>query len=188
MDIDELLLILEKSREGKIQPIDDDFYKKLNGRIKELEAIKKRTDDYQEAFRIDDELKTLRRIQRRIFEIRTSKILRAAWAEVCKTESGVEGFENLIEREKNLFKEITAIITKFKNWVFSTEPIKDGIEEKGSEYTVVRVKKDIEEFEGIDGKTYKLRREDVVTLPSLNAKVLVKSGTVEIIETGFVQK
>ena len=36
MDIDELLLILEKSKKEKIQKIDEDFYSKLNLRLKEL--------------------------------------------------------------------------------------------------------------------------------------------------------
>jgi len=35
---------------------------------------------------------------------------------------------------------------------------------------------------GVDGKTYKLRREDVVVLPELNAKALIKDGVAEEIE------
>ncbi len=50
------------------------------------------------------------------------------------------------------------------------------------ERILVRIKQDIPEFEGVDGKTYKLRKEDVVLIPSLNANALVKSGIAEKIE------
>ncbi|HID42663.1 MAG TPA: hypothetical protein EYP30_02625 [Archaeoglobaceae archaeon] len=182
MDIDQLLLILEKSKGEKIQRIDEDFYIKLNERIRELERMKVNAE-HEDAFRIDDELRTLRRIQRRIFEVRTSKIVRAAWAKVCKTESGLEGFENLIEQEKNLLRELTNSIKNFQKWVFTSEAKKEFKEETKSDYVLVRVKNDVEEFEGVNGKTYKLRRGDVVTLPALNANVLIKSGTVEVINT-----
>jgi len=182
MDIDELLLILEKSKD-KVQKIDEDFYIKLNEKIRELERMRIEVE-HDKAFRIDDELRTLKRIQKRIFEARTSKIVRAAWAKVCGTESGFEGFENLIEKEKNLLRELTDSIKNFQKWVFSSESPKEEIKEEiKSDYILVRVKNDVEEFEGVNGKTYKLRREDVVTLPALNANVLIKSGAVEVINT-----
>ncbi len=183
MDIDELLLILEKSRTGKIQKIDEDFYDKLRERIEELEELRKKTDNDRELSRIEDELRTLKRIRRKIFEIRTSKIVRAAWSEVCETESGIEGFENLIEVERNLFRKLVEVIKEFKKSIFESEPKEEVVEVKSEDgYVLVRVKNDIPEFEGIDGKTYKLRREDVVTLPALNAKALMKGNAVEIIE------
>lgn len=179
MDIDELLIVLEKSKGKKIQKIDSDFYSKVSSRISELEKSR-RSVDFQESIRIDDELRTLKRIQRRIFEARTSKIVRAAWAEVCKTETNVEGFENLIDEENKLLEELTKSISKFKDWVYGDHEVEEKPkEETNQEYTVVRVNKDIDEFEGIDGKTYKLRKEDVVTLPSLNARILIKAGNVE---------
>jgi len=179
MDIDELLIVLEKSKGKKIQKINSDFYSKLSLRISELEE-RRRSVDFQETIRIDDELKTLKRIQRRIFEARTSKIVRAAWAEVCKTETGVEGFENLIDEEKKLFEELIESISRFKEWVYNTQKDEElPVEETIQDYSVVKVNKDIDEFEGVNGKTYKLRKEDVLTLPSLNARILIKAGNVE---------
>lgn len=189
MDIDKLLLILEKSKGEKIQSIEEDFYARLNSRIKELENKKREVEDDRESFRIDDELKTLKRIQRKIFEVRTSKIVRAAWASVCGTETGMEGFENLTRAEKNLFDELVDSIKNFKSWAFSSE-LKDkkSKDESEPEYVVVRVKEDVDEFEGVNGKTYKLGKEDVITLPSLNAKVLINSGTVEVIDTQRIMR
>ncbi len=181
MDIEELLIIVEKSRGSKIQKIDPDFYEMLRNRIKELEELRKESEEVE---RIDDEIRTIRKIQRRIFEARVSKIVRAAWAEVCETESGIEGMENLIDRERELFRKIVEVLRDFRKWVFEGESFKEGRDEAGGERKtfVVRVKQDIPEFEGVDGKTYKLRKGDVVTLPSLNANVLVKSDAVEVIE------
>jgi len=178
MDIEELLIIVEKSRGSRIQKIDPDFYEMLRNRIKELEELRRESEDIE---RIDDEIRTIRKIQRRIFEARVSKIVRAAWAEVCETESGIEGMENLIDKERELFRKITEVLQEFRKWVFEGEAFKEEKNEEGGNF-VVRVKQDIPEFEGVDGKTYKLRKGDVVTLPSLNANVLVKSDAVEVIE------
>ena len=71
MDIDELLIILEKNR-SKLTKLEDDFYQKVKTRIVELEELRKEAND-DEISRIDDEIRTIRRIQRRIFEARTSK-------------------------------------------------------------------------------------------------------------------
>jgi DNA replication factor GINS len=179
MDIDELLLILEKSRD-KIQPLDEDFYDKLKKRVKELEELRRRIEDEREVLRIEDELRTLKRIQRKIFEARTSKIIRAAWAKICETESGIDGFENLIKSERDLFRKLIEVISEFKKSVLE-ELEKEESKDESSDYVLVRVKSDIPEFEGVDGKTYKLRREDVVTLPALNANALIKGDVVEII-------
>ena len=184
MDIEELLIIVEKSRGSKIQKIDPDFYEMLRNRIKELEELRK---ELEEVERVDDEIRTLRKIQRRIFEARVSKIVRAAWAEVCGTESGIEGMENLIDKERELFRKVVEVLTGFRKWVFEGETYMEekseaGEGSEGRKISLVRVKQDIPEFEGVDGKTYKLRKGDVVTLPSLNANVLVKSDAVEVIE------
>jgi DNA replication factor GINS len=186
MDIDELLIILEKSRTGKLTKIDDDFYLNLRKRISELESMRNGADE-MEISRIDDEIRTLRRLHRRIFEARTSKIVRAAWATACHGESA-ESIENLISGEKTLLTKLIDVIIDFRdNFVFGekdevNEDVRGVEEEIEKDTLLVRVKTNIPEFEGIDGKTYKLSREDVVTLPSLNAKALIKADAVELIE------
>ncbi|RLI89585.1 MAG: hypothetical protein DRO98_00695 [Archaeoglobales archaeon] len=181
MDIEELLILLEKSKGRKIQPIDENLYDEIKERIKELEEERKKAGD-EEIARIDDELRTLRRIQRKLFEARTSKIVRAAWSEVCGTASGIEGFENLIEKEKKFFRKLVELIREFRQEILETINVKQEEKKKEDSYILVRVKNNIPEFEGVDGKTYKLRKEDVVTLPALNAKALIKAGVADIIE------
>lgn len=178
MDIDELLLILERCRAGKLQNIDDDFYAKLKSRIEELEENKKNAGE-AELIRIEDEIRTLKRIQRKIFEARTSKIISAAWAEVCGANVA-ESLENMMEKEKEFFRRLVNLIREFKEWVSKGERVKTKDAEQ--EYMLIRIINDIMEFQSIDGKTYKLRRGDVITLPILNAKALIKGGVAEEIK------
>ncbi|AGK60322.1 Uncharacterized protein conserved in archaea [Archaeoglobus sulfaticallidus PM70-1] len=190
MDIDELLIILEKNR-TKLTKIDDDFYDRIKDEIRKLEKMRDRADD-EEISRINDNIRTLRRILKKIFETRTSKIIRIAWSMVCGNS---ESTENLNSGEKELLFRLVEVIKNYKERIMSY-PEKDvhyeqvreeKIEKIENDYVLVRVKTSIDEFEGVDGKTYKLSREDVVTLPRLNAKALIKADIVEIIESDEVK-
>ncbi len=179
MNIDELMILAERSRTA-IEKIDDDFYERLKERIAELEERMKKASD-EDATRIEDEIRTLKKIQKKIFEARTGKIIRLAWAEVCNTESGIEGKENLIQVEKDFLEKLKELILKFRELLLEKRVEKEESIEEG-DYVLLRIKQDIPEFEGVDGKTYKLRREDVVLIPKLNANGLIKSGVAEKIE------
>jgi len=164
--IEELLLLIDKNR-SQISKMDEDLYEKVRKRIEELEEKRKEDE------RFEDEIKTLKRLQKKLFELRTGKIINAAWAEVCGQEISFSE-ENLIESERIFFRKLVELIDSFRREVF---------EEKRSkpERVLVRIKKDIEIL-GIDGKRYKLRREDVATLPLENAEVLIKGGIAEKVE------
>ena len=181
MDIDELLILAEKSRSA-IERIDDNFYEKLKEKIAELE--KRREDaSEREIARIEDEIRTLKKIQRKIFEARTSKIIWIAWAEICETESGIEGKDNLIKIEQELLNSLRELFVNYKKRVFEFgKEEREEVEKDVKDVMVVRIKQNIPEFEGLDGKTYKLRRGDVVVLPKLNAEALIKGGIAEEIE------
>ncbi len=172
MNIDELLLLIEKNR-MQLSKIDDELYTKIRERIAELEELKRSAGD-SDFFRFEDEIRTLRRIQRKIFELRTGKIISAAWAEVCGQQVGSD-VENMCIHERYFFKRLMDVIKEFKKTVF------EGEGGKREDRVLVRIKKDVE-IQGSDGKTYKLRREDMVTLPQLNADALVKGGVAERIE------
>jgi Uncharacterized protein conserved in archaea len=147
--------------------MDEDLYEKVRKRIEELEEKRKEDE------RFEDEIRTLKRLQKKLFELRTGKIINAAWAEVCGQEVSFSE-ENLTEPERIFFRKLVELIDSFRREVF---------EEKRSkpERVLVRIKKDIEIL-GIDGKRYKLRREDVATLPLENAEVLIKGGIAEKVE------
>jgi len=175
--IDELMIIVEKSR-GALQKIDDNLFNQIKRRIKELEDMRKTLDD-EDYLRIDEEIRTLRKLQKRLFELRTIKIIMQAWADVCETESGIEGVENMTSVERELYNKLVNLLKEYKKEILTE--FSENIEIKGDKI-LVRVKQDIPEFEGIDGKTYKLRKGDVVIIPKLNADALIKSGVCEEIE------
>ncbi|MEM1956670.1 MAG: hypothetical protein QXX76_00195 [Archaeoglobaceae archaeon] len=151
---------------SQITKINEDLYERVRKRIEELEKIK-------EDERVLDELKTIKRLQKRLFELRTGKIINAAWAEVCGQEISFNE-DDLTSLERNFFKKLVELISEFRREVF---------EERRTciDRVLVRMKKDVEIL-GVDGKRYKLRREDVATLPSENAEVLIKSGVAERVE------
>ncbi len=180
MNVDELLILLEKSREG-IQKIDEDLFVQINSRIEELKEMRKNADE-ADFERIDEELRTLKRIQKRIFELRTIKIINMAWAEVCGTESGIEGRENMISAEREFYSSFLKLLKEYRERIVKASPAENTEINPEPERILVRIKQDIPEFEGVDGKTYKLRKEDVVLIPSLNANALIKSGIAERIE------
>ncbi|MGC9443325.1 MAG: hypothetical protein ACP5E9_00090 [Candidatus Methanospirareceae archaeon] len=62
----------------------------------------------------------------------------------------------------------------------STKPTSAG--ERGEELHIVRILDDLPPFMGIDGRIYKLKREDVIMLPKTNAEILCKRGVAERFE------
>ncbi len=171
------MIIVEKSRES-LQKIDDNLFNQIKKRIRELEDMKKTSDD-EDYLKIDEEIRTLRKLQKRLFELRTIKIIMQAWADVCETESGIEGIENMTSAERELYNKLVNLLEEYKKEILIE--FSESIEIRGDKI-LVRVKQDIPEFEGIDGKTYKLRKGDVVIIPKLNADALIKSGVCEEIE------
>jgi len=172
MNIDELLLLIEKNR-SQLSKMDEDLYDRIRERIKELEELKATASD-PEFFRYEDEMRALKRLQRKIFELRTGKIISAAWAEVCGQQFSSD-VENMCTQERMFFKKLTEVIREFKRNIL------EGEGKKQADRVLVRIKQDVE-IQGADGKTYKLRKEDVVTLPQLNADALIKGGVAERIE------
>ncbi len=164
--LEELIVLVDKNR-IQLTKIDESIYEKLRKKIEELEKMK------EEDERVADELRTIRRLQKKLFELRTGRIIDAAWAKVCGQEISFKE-DDLTSAERNFFKKLVELIGDFRREVF---------EEKRAcaEKVLVRMKKDIEIL-GVDGKRYKLRREDVVTLPAENAEVLIKSGMAEKVE------
>jgi DNA replication factor GINS len=173
MDIEEILAIWESCKEGKFQKIPEDFYERIDEMIKEREKKKSEVDEV-EYLKIEDEIRTLKRIRNDVFEVRMGKILKLAWAKVCGRN--VE-LDCMIGIEKDLFDKIVELLEKFKSAILGKLKKEEKVE-----YVLVRIKKDIPEFEGVDGRIYRLKKEDIVLLPQLNAKALIESGVAEIVE------
>jgi DNA replication factor GINS len=161
--------------EGEFQRIPDDFYERIGEMIKER-MEKKAGLDEDEYLEIEDEIRSLKRARMDVFKVRLDRILKLAWKSVCCKET--EGLDNMTKSERDVFERIVEILESFKAMVFGERK-----KEKDSKaYVLVRVKRDVPEFEGVDGRVYKLRREDVALLPNLNAKALIDGGFVDLLE------
>ncbi len=60
--------------------------------------------------------------------------------------------------------------------VASPDPPARDEEESNEEFQVVRALEDLPTFMGIDGRIYKVKKEDVLTLPKTNAEILCNRG------------
>ncbi|MEM0351299.1 MAG: hypothetical protein QXU61_05985, partial [Archaeoglobaceae archaeon] len=114
--IEEFLILIDKNR-SQLSKIDEDFYEKVRKRIEELEEKRKEDE------RVEDEIRTLKRLQKKLFELRTGKIINAAWAEVCGQEVSFNE-ENLIEAEKIFFRKLIELIESFRREVFEEKKVK----------------------------------------------------------------
>ena len=65
------------------------------------------------------------------------------------------------------------------SWNLFRSPKPTPARERGEELHIVRILDDIPPFMGIDGRIYKLKREDVIMLPKTNAEILCKRGVAE---------
>ncbi|MCS7121872.1 MAG: hypothetical protein NZ895_04660 [Archaeoglobaceae archaeon] len=172
MEIEELIVIVEKNKTS-LSKLEDNFYEKVRKKVEELEKMKTFGDE-KTAERCEDKIKSIQRFLKKIFEMRTSRIISAAWAEVCGQQI-TEELENMTKAEKEFFKKLVSFIENFRSEVL------EGKKEKEIDYILIRIKKDLDIF-GVDGKRYKLRREDIATLPKPNAEALMKADLAEKIE------
>jgi DNA replication factor GINS len=60
----------------------------------------------------------------------------------------------------------------------------ESFPERKDEYIIVRMLADVDAFLGVDGRTYSLKKEDVVSLPRINGEVLCDHNIALNIEPG----
>ncbi len=182
-------------RSKDLTEVGDDFYKDVRTYISNLrnkiesEMLKK---NFKTVSKLSSELETAEDNFRRIVEIRASKILKAR-AENYRMS--IEG--KMTPEEKILYENISSI---FKNHMESLitgnvvinevnsqqshnlsqdkETIK---EENADKLRVVYVYKDTPTLY-VSGKSIRLNREDILTLPERHAKILEAQGLVKIIK------
>ena len=91
---------------------------------------------------------------------------------ICDT-FGVDHIE-IPFQPREIQQQITAIPQAIPQATPQAEPV-----QKPAPVKVVRILMDLEDFMGLDGRTYSLMKEDVVTLPALNAEVLIEHKMAE---------
>jgi len=165
--------------------LDPQFFEKSRSYIKTLEQAEATEQNELKLKIINDELKNTQKIITNIYELREKKIVQAALSSIrgAKLE-----LKNLLPAEELLYNAIVDQLQATRQSLFSDqnssskEPVTKDFQEKkptqSNTNPIVRVLQTTPKFVGTDMKTYSLRKDDVVTLPTETCKPLEKRGVV----------
>jgi DNA replication initiation complex subunit (GINS family) len=180
---------LEKTS-SSLTKINNDFYFKLSDYLKNLEKITKAENDPNRKKLFYDEIENTKKIALNIYELREKKLVQSA---LSKVRGGNPDIKNVINLEKKLFETLSQQINNFRknilekqsNQVEDSKVLRDKLNKNmrtDNKKTIVRVLENIPEFIGTDMKTYRLRKNDVITVSNEMFAPLDKRGVVKEIK------
>ena len=202
MDIEKFWEILYRERNtASLQELPDSFCEEVREYIKKLEE-EKREVDIKRSELVEDEIRNARMKVEDIIKRRIGKIVKLASSGMKAAPKGMlEEEEKIFEGVKSHVEEgkerIFALILGEKEGESEREEKREKEAEELAEATlkevekttssvleksrseelhIVRILEDIPTFMGIDGRIYKVKKEDVIMLPNTNAEILCKRG------------
>ena len=166
------------------------FYQDLSSYLQNLERSIEREENQLKRKLFTEEIHNTKKIVTSIYELREKKIIQAALAAARGANIDVTSF---LENEKKLYDNVVEQIKDARKEVLEqpeSQPEKkhsqalDIPQGKRTPNTnpIVRVFEDTPAFIGTDGRTYSLRKEDVLSLPSQMSEPLVKKQVVKQIK------
>jgi DNA replication initiation complex subunit (GINS family) len=171
------------------------FYKDLGAYLNNLNKRIKSESSTQKQLLLKDEIESIKKIAKNIYEQREKKIVLAA---VSKARGGNPDQKNFLENEKKLFDLILETINDSRTKIFNDNYEKDGNRkqnpqkpdknneennvQKQNPNKIVYIKENIPEFIGTDTKKYNLRKNDVITISDDMSKTLLKRDVAEEIK------
>ncbi len=195
MPLDDLRIIILSEREsGRLSEVPPTLYEEIRSHLASLQEQVYGCSDplSDQAQTLIEEVKAVREIVRDIFRIRSRKILSLALVQVEAETADRDELKKMLPAEREMFDGIIRELEKGKAALSGQVPrgvpaeapaaagegpAVSGIPEPAlppEEATVlVRILTDMEPFMGVDGRVYRLKAEDVVTLPEKNAGVLI---------------
>ena len=207
MSFEEIMgLFRQEYKSPQLAKVDPALYGKIGNYIKTLRKESEReiamNPVSQASMMLNDQLKKAIDKAKRVYELRQRKIALLALRKVAGDNPDIA---NLTPDELVLFSSLTSVIGAHKDSKAdfeelgprftqpkdvevlpevpsekACEPKQDGSREARQELVLVRVLEDVPTFAGVD-KDYKLRKEDIISLPSSIAKTLVSHGKIKII-------
>jgi len=189
MQLEELRNIILNERESaRLSEIPPDVFQITRHYLDELqEKVYHAKDPLSEETRaVIEEIFSLRDTVQEIFQIRSRKILGLASA---RMEHGIdrEEIKKMLPPEATVYRKILDALEEARAYyIVAGEQLAIAEREGGGESArlqkiterpaceqmVVRMLTDVDSFMGVDGKIYTLKKEDVVTLPTINGEVL----------------
>lgn len=197
MDIEKLWEILYKERStAALQELSEDFCEEVRQYIEHLKEERRDADERRSAL-LEDEIRNARMKVEDIIRRRVGKIVKLASSGLRSTPKGMlkeeerifeavkthveAGKERLVtlmlgederERERRAERGTEKEALAPNKPVEAPQPASSGTED----LQMVRILEDIPTFMGIDGKIYRVKKEDVIMLPKTNAELLCKRG------------
>lgn len=172
---DELYEAWRKEKENaEVQPLPKDFFDRLTQYVKRLREEGRMLDEKTTRARLLlRESKNVKKLCGELIQLRYEKVLRKVMA------GETVGKEGLTDDEEKLFREIAASTESYQNFlkgVLSGRSLSVEVKEKAKK-RVLRFLQEIPAIIGADMKTYgPFKPEDIVSVPSENARILVKQG------------
>jgi DNA replication factor GINS len=162
--------------------ITNDFYQQLNNYTNNLENLVNKEDNAQKNKLYHEEIQNTKKLANSIYEQREKKIVQAAHSTVRGAKPDLK---NLIETEKKLYDTLVQTITDARKQIFeekqpSLHPssIPALHEEKPPQISntnsIIRIVEDIPEFMGTDMRTYSLKKDDIISVPTDISTLLIK--------------
>jgi DNA replication factor GINS len=193
--LDDLRIIMLNEREsGRLSEVPPNLHDEIRGHVASLqEQVYGSADPFSDkAQTLIEEVKAVLEVVNDIFRIRSRKILSLALVQVEANATDREELKKMLPAEREMFDGIIRELEKGKAALSAQVPrgaptgaAPVGVEVPGEHGTpgtaeapqepvvLVRILSDMEPFMGVDGRIYRLKAEDVVTLPSRNAGVLI---------------
>jgi len=204
---DIMTLFRQENRSPQLAKVEPTIYEQIETYIRGLRKESEReiamNPSSHASMMLNDQLKKAIDKAKRVYELRTRKIALIA---LRKVSGDNPDLSCLTPDELILFSSMTSVLDAHKNAnadfetfgprnsksgelvVMSTEPgakakpeDEKGSEDGGEDLVLARVLEDVPTFAGVD-RDYKLRKEDVVSLPRTVANTLLSHGKIQLIE------
>ena len=166
----------EKSS-SSLTEIGSDFYQHALAHIKELENRAEeeaaKNPSGKKTMLLAEELRNTKRIWENILERREKKIVLAA---LSMMRGGTHRLNSLSREETIFYESIETALKVHREYIMKSQK---------KETTTIRMLKDVPQFVGTDLKKYTLKKEDVLSLPTDVATVLIQRKAAEEITPSF---
>jgi len=178
---DELYEAWKKEKENaEIQSLQKNFYAKIADYLKKIREERRMLDEKTtKAKLLKHEFENVKNMAKELFQLRRDKVRKKA------LDRETVPREVLAEEEEKLYREILPLAETYQSF------LKDILQgrlphmkkEKKPKETLLRFIKEIPAIVGSDMKTYgPFEPEDIATLPSENARILIKQGVAVEVE------
>jgi DNA replication factor GINS len=204
MDREKLWEILYKERNtASLQELPGNFYEEVRQYFERLMAERSDADEKRGEF-LEDEIRNARTKVEDIIRRRIGKIVKLASSGMKAAPKG------MLEEEERIFEGVKNQVEEGKERLFalmlgeqesesegrrgergakeepSEQILKTGKRlpagNRDEELQILRILEDIPTFMGIDGRIYRVKKEDVIMVPKTNAEILCKRGVAVRIE------